>query len=271
MTKIVVLILAWLMLYHSAAEAQWRFAWRLDPQTQEYTCSASSGAQQVRTGLGDAESSVELVVQAEGRMMFQSDQVPFDRRALDAISINVDANPAIAHPEPGPDDRMMVFSEDDSNTLHRQFEAGAEVLVTMVFAPKGQPITRRFSLDGYRETAAQYKGCKGLLQSPGWPGLHMTTPPRDPELAAWLLKNTPYLQAGIIIVTVDPRKEAQKADLRPGDLLLGFNGQAVAEVGELIRAMKALDPGKTIELDVVRGRTFFKKSLRRPEKGERNE
>ncbi len=271
MTKTVVLILAGVLLCHSSAEAQWRFAWRIDPETHEYTCSAASGAQKVRTGLGDGESSVELVVQAEGRLMLQSDQVAFDRRQLDAIGINVDDNPAVAHPEPGTDDRMMVFSEDDSNTLHRQFEAGTAILATMVFAPKGQPVTKRFSLEGYRETAAQYKGCRGLLQSPGWPGLHMTTAPRDPEVSAWLLKNTPYRQAGIVIVTVDPRKEAQKADLRPGDLITGFNGQAAAEVGDLIRAMKALEPGKTIELDVVRGRTFFRKSMRRPEKSERNE
>ena len=200
-------------------------------------------------------------------MLLQSDQVPFDRRQLDAISVNVDDNPAIAHPEPGPDDRTMVFSEDDSNALHRQFEVGSAILVTMVFGSKGQPVTRRFSLEGYRETAAQYKGCRGLLQSPGWPGLHMTAAPRDPEHAAWILKNTPYSRPGIIIVTVDPRKEAQKADLRPGDLIAGFNGQAAAEVGDLIRTMKALDPGKTIELDVVRGRTFFKKILQRPDRG----
>jgi S1-C subfamily serine protease len=204
-------------------------------------------------------------------MMLQSDQVPFDRRALDAISINVDDHPAIAHPEPGPDDRQMIFSEDDSNALHRQFEAGTGVLATMVFSPKGQPVTRRFSLEGYPETAAQYKGCRGLLLSPGWPGLHMTTAPRDPGQAAWLQKNTPYRNPGIIIVTVDPRKEAQKIDLRPGDLILGFNGKAAAEVGDLIRAMKALDPGKTIELDMVRGRTYLKKSIRRPEKNERSE
>jgi len=271
MMKTVVMILAGVLLCHSAADAQWRFAWRLDPDTKEYFCTASSGPQQVRTGLGDAESGVELGVQADGRMVLQSDQVPFDRRALDAISINVDDHAAIAHPEPGFDDRVMVFSEDDSNTLHRQFETGTGVLATMVFSPKGQPVTRRFSLVGYPETAAQYKGCKGLLQSLGWPGLHMTTPPRDPDQAAWLQRNTPYLRAGIIIVTVDPRKEAQKIDLRPGDLILGSNGQAVAEVGDLIRAMKALDPGKTIELDVVRGRSYLKKNLRRPESSERSE
>jgi S1-C subfamily serine protease len=110
-----------------------------------------------------------------------------------------------------------------------------------------------------------------LLQSSGWPGLHMTTAPRDPGLIVWLQKNTPYHQPGIIIVTVDPRKEAQKADLRPGDLIMGFNGQAVAEAGDLIRAMKALDPGKMIELDVVRGRTYFKTIIRRPENDARNE
>jgi hypothetical protein len=267
MTRTVVLMLAWLTLCSSAAEAQWRFAWRLDPETDEYTCTASSGPQQVRTGLGDAESSVELVVEAEGRMLLQSGQVPFDRRALDAISINVDDSPAVTRPEPGLDDRQMIFSEDDSNTLHRQFEAGSFILATMVFSPKGQPVTQRFSLEGYRETASQYKGCRGLLQSHGWPGLHLAAAPRDPVLASWLQSNTPFRKAGIIIVTVDPRKEAQKADLRPGDLILGVHGQPVAEVGDLIRAMKALDQGKTIELDVVRGRTSLKKSMRRPEGG----
>ena len=217
MTKTVVQILAFVLLCHSTADAQWRFAWKLDPRTQEYTCSASSGAQQVRTGLGDAESNVEINITADGRMVLQSDQVPFDRRALEAFSINVDDNPAIARPERGHDSRAVIFSEEDSNALHRQFEAGTSILVTMVFGPKGQPVTRQFSLNGYLETATQYKGCKGLLQSPGWPGLYMTTPPRDPELAAWLQDNTPHRQATIVIVTVDPRKEAQKADLRPGD------------------------------------------------------
>ncbi len=198
-------------------------------------------------------------------MTIQSDPLPFDAERLYETWIRVDANRMVVRLSQSSNGRTLTFTEDDSITLHRQFETGSVITVAMIFASGARPVEARFSLDGYRSAAARYKGCRGLLLSPGWLGLFMTeAAPKDRDLLSWIKNNTPYQTSGIEIVTVDPRKEACKNDLRPGDLIVGLNGNAAGEVKDLISVMKSLEVGKSIELAVVRDRTYLKKILTRP-------
>jgi len=216
------------------------------------------------------ETIVELGVQGESFMTIRSTPVPFDAARLYETGIRVDDNPVIVRLSKSADGRTLTFSEEDSITLHRQFEAGSVITVTLVFAGLEKPVTQAFSLDGYRAVAAQYKGCRGLLMNPGWLGVSMTAIPDDKNWLSWIKNNTPYHTSGIQIITVDPRKAASRGDIRPGDRIIGFNGQG-AEVKDLIRLMKNLGVGRSIELDMVRDWTRFKKTITRPvgtEKGE---
>lgn len=250
--------------------AEWGFSWRTDPATGEATCSVSSDARRVGTGSGGTEALVRLGVQGESRITLESDSVPFDAKKLYETSIRVDDNPPVVRLDQSKDGRVLTFSEEDSIALHRQFETGSTVFVVMVFAPKGRPVTQQYPLDGYLKAAGQYKGCRGLLINPGWLGLFMSDAAKDPEWLAWVRSATPYTTPGIIIVTVDPRKEAAKNDLRPGDRILAVNGRE-AEVKDLIRMMKDLEAGRSIELDVVRDRARIKKTLTRPAVADRED
>lgn len=259
-----------ILLIRTTAEAEWRFAWRTDPSTGEYACSATSDARRVRTRAGGSESDVRLGVQGEGLMTIQSDPAPFDAKRQYETWIRVDDNRMAVHLSRSDDGRTLTFSEEDSIALHRQFETGSTIFVALVFVSGDQPVVEQFSLDGYRTVTAQYKGCRGLMLNPGWLGLSMTAASKNHPLFSWIRSNTPYQTPGIEIVTVDPRKEAYKSDLRPGDLIVGYNGHA-GEIKDLISAMKNLETGGSIELSVVRGRSFLKKIVTRPASPDRED
>ncbi len=222
----------------------------------------------MRTGAGSEESSVQLGIGEDSSIIIRSDAVSFDPDALAADGISVDDHPAVRHPERSRDGLTLSFSAEDSLTLHRQFEEGSSITATMVFAPGGKPLKQQFSLEGYRTAVSQYKGCWGLLYSPGWMGLFTTEAVQDPERISLIKKNASYPKHGIIVVTVDPRKEAYKNDLRPGDRIVRCNGQEV-EGRDLIRMIKNLGVGESIELNIVRDGTSLTKILTRPDDASR--
>jgi putative serine protease PepD len=60
-------------------------------------------------------------------------------------------------------------------------------------------------------------------------------------------------QDGALVQEVVPGSPADKAGLRPGDLVVGIDGQSVADYGELGARIRAHKPGDKITLTVVRG------------------
>ncbi len=260
--KIFPLAVVTALAFPSIVDAEWRFAWQVDEKRQDYSCSIFSETQRVRTGAGSEESSVQLGIGEDSSIILRSDAAPFDPDALATDGISVDDHPAVKHPERSRDGRTLSFSSEDSFTLHRQFEEGSTITATMVFA-RGKPLKQQFSLAGYRTAVEQYKGCWGLLYSPGWMGLFTTEAIQDPERISLIKKNASYPKHGIIVVTVDPKKEAYKNDLRPGDRIVKCNGQEV-EVKDLVRIIKNLDVGASIELNVVRDGIPLTKTITRP-------
>jgi hypothetical protein len=251
----------------SPVRADWQFAWQRDPVTGDYACSAFSGGLPLWPGHGDRETTVSLGVQAEGRIIVQSDPVRFAGRTPGTVTVSVDGQPAFAGA--GGDGRTVTFSEEDSVELHRQFETGRSVRVGMVFVGGGQQTFLTIPLEGYPRAAAQYKGCRGLLlNSEGWTGVHVARAPEDPGWLRWLRDSTSRRGPGVVVMTVDPRKEAYRSDLRPGDVIVGCNG-AEADVPSFIGALKGLEPGKAVVLDVVRDHQLLNKSITRPKGGAR--
>jgi putative serine protease PepD len=60
-------------------------------------------------------------------------------------------------------------------------------------------------------------------------------------------------QDGALVQEVAPGSPAEKAGLRPGDLVVGIDGQSVADYGELGARIRAHTPGDKITLKVIRG------------------
>jgi len=58
---------------------------------------------------------------------------------------------------------------------------------------------------------------------------------------------------GALVQSVDLNTPAEEAGLQPGDLILGLDGEPVANTQELIGRISDLPPGETIRLDLLRG------------------
>ena len=59
---------------------------------------------------------------------------------------------------------------------------------------------------------------------------------------------------GALVSSVEKGGPADKAGLKPGDVILGFNSQPVDSAGELPAAVAATDPGRDVELQIWRDR-----------------
>ncbi len=59
-------------------------------------------------------------------------------------------------------------------------------------------------------------------------------------------------EAGVIVNSVTPESPASKAGLRPGDVVVHFNGKPVNTPPRLTNAIAFAAPGSTAELDIVR-------------------
>jgi len=60
-------------------------------------------------------------------------------------------------------------------------------------------------------------------------------------------------QQGVLVNSVEPGTPAATAGLHPGDVIVAFNGTAIAGEGDLIAALAAARPGGRVELTVLRG------------------
>jgi len=57
---------------------------------------------------------------------------------------------------------------------------------------------------------------------------------------------------GALINSVEPGGPGDEAGLKPGDIILSFNGESIADTGELVRAVSNAGVGETVELELLR-------------------
>src|SRR5436189_766977 len=61
------------------------------------------------------------------------------------------------------------------------------------------------------------------------------------------------VSSGVFVAGIEPDSPAQRANLREGDLIVGFNDQPIAHVDALHRALTDYEPGVRANLTVLRG------------------
>lgn len=96
-------------------------------------------------------------------------------------------------------------------------------------------------------------------------------PPEPPEALAFFQAGGTYLgvgvkeidserartlklkeEHGVEITTVEPESPAEKAGLKPGDVVLEYNGQRVEGTQQFVRFVRETPPGRTVRLAVFR-------------------
>ena len=63
------------------------------------------------------------------------------------------------------------------------------------------------------------------------------------------------------IVSVEPRGAADRAGLKPGDLIVAINGRLVEAIDDMHRILSRLAAGEAISLSVVRGGRQFEAAV----------
>ena len=61
------------------------------------------------------------------------------------------------------------------------------------------------------------------------------------------------LTSGVVAMQVVTPSPAAEAGIRPGDIIIAFNGQETATAEELIAALRSTKPGDRVQLSVLRG------------------
>jgi serine protease Do len=82
----------------------------------------------------------------------------------------------------------------------------------------------------------------------GWFGVRLM--PVTPEIAE---RNNLPREAGAVVTRVTPGGPAQRAGLRAGDIVIGFDGRDVADTRALTRMVADAQIGRTVAVRVLRG------------------
>ncbi|MBI4767348.1 MAG: DegQ family serine endoprotease [Deltaproteobacteria bacterium] len=115
---------------------------------------------------------------------------------------------------------------------------------TAIFAG-GQGIGFAIPINTAKDLLSQLKD-KGKVTR-GWLGVMIQKV--TPELAkSFNLAD----EAGALVGDVTPGSPAEKSGIKPGDIIIEFNGKAIKEMNELPRLVAAVPVGKTVEVKVLR-------------------
>ena len=121
-------------------------------------------------------------------------------------------------------------------------------IVTAVVLPYGTTDGIGFALPADAELRAKIELLKrGRPITYGYLGVRVTTATADQRLSAG------GAAGGVRVEQVDPGSPAAAALLKPGDLLLGVDGEAVADSGEFLRRIASVASGAKVTLTRWRG------------------
>lgn len=93
--------------------------------------------------------------------------------------------------------------------------------------------------------------------------LGVTPGPMTEEIAARLGIER---REGAVVLAMTPGGPAERAGLRPADLIVSLAGQKVENVEHLLGQLRRLEPGQTVDVVVVRAGRELKLSVRLAER-----
>jgi|GEM_PF-2518990 len=145
----------------------------------------------------------------------------------------------------------------DDDVLRNRASTGFKVKVSakdgsafILTIPPGQIQPQLAAVDGYRASHQLQGAASNSNQLPPHPVLGIKILPTPAPLASML-----GIKGGLLIATVTPQSPADRAGLKPGDVILTCNGKSIDSVGDLQSAIGTILQGDTMNLAVRRGRS----------------
>ena len=135
--------------------------------------------------------------------------------------------------------------------------AGTARKVPLKLFRDGQQISLSVQLTPFPEEPNQVS--EGQREDPGELGMRVTDLNR--RLAHELGLDTAQ---GVAVRSVEPRGPAARAGLRPGDLLLAINGEAIKTTREAVALTRRCKPGATLRFEINRQGSNLFLALRKP-------
>jgi len=122
---------------------------------------------------------------------------------------------------------------------------GEVVGINTAIIAGGQGIGFAVPINMVKAVLTQLKD-KGVVTR-GWIGVSVQV--LTPELAKSFGLKEPN---GALVSSVAPGDPAEKGGVKPGDIIVSFDGKAVKELNDLPKIVAATTPGKTIKMKVIR-------------------
>jgi len=260
---ITISILISLFIIPGSVLADWRFEWKSDTMTDKELCLVFSEKQFYKIGYGKSLSGIYLGIQDNGLVSIHSTKSPFDQTALNVIGLRINDNPSIFGPVVGSNVHTLIFNQVKSAQILAQLATAKTIKLQIVFFPKGDKLIKQYAANGYIPSVTQFNGCKAIKDGSGWVGVYMFEAANTPELIKWVKEHSDYSSPGVMIITVDPRKEAFKMGLKSSDFILAYN-KTPATVADLAKVLSSLEPGSSIELEIAREDRVITKTITRP-------
>jgi len=126
------------------------------------------------------------------------------------------------------------------------FNMNGEVVgINTAIIAGGQGIGFATPINMVKEVLSQLKEKGGVTR--GWIGVSIQE--LTPELAKSFGLKEPN---GALVSSVTPGDPAEKAGLKAGDIIVGFNGKKITDLSDLPRTVASTTPGKQVEVRVIR-------------------
>ncbi len=119
---------------------------------------------------------------------------------------------------------------------------------TLIFSPSGGNVGVAFAISSNLAKEVVYDLMDDGRIERGWLGVRIQALDEDMAKALGLEK-----PEGALVSSVEPDSPAAAAGLKPGDVILAFNGKKISTLRDLTRAVAKAGPGAKAKIEILRG------------------
>lgn len=232
----------------------WDFSKEYSPQ-----CIAGSKAKQLNSALA---FSMNITADSQLKVLFQSNNI--QAYPISNVSLLVDE---VAYPATSElindSSRSFYFKHETLNTLSHIINNNKPYYLEFSL---GKNKVKRYELiepsgtNTIGHTFAANPYCNALKKNKGIFGFMFIDALQNEALNTYIASISDFSKAGVVIMSVNPRKKAHKAGLRLFDVVLGVDGVPV-DMQKLIQLMQTKIEGTQLNLHILRNNELVNLSI----------